>query len=106
GQLHAAVFSADALEIVRGQPDARRHFLDAGIVSLHPPFVQVLADYNRVIKQKNALLQSARDDGHHIEKARELLRPWNEQLATLAARIHRSRVRFVERLNEVLEKKL
>jgi DNA replication and repair protein RecF len=106
GQLHAVVFNADELEIVRGQPDARRRFLDAGIVSLHPPFVQVLADYNRIIKQKNALLQSARHDGHSIEKTRELLEPWNEQLVTLAARIHRSRVRFVERLNEVLEKKL
>src|SRR5580765_770697 len=62
GQLHAVVFNSDELEIVRGLPDARRRFLDAGIVSLHPPFVQVFADYNRVIKQKNALLQSARDE--------------------------------------------
>jgi len=106
GQLHAVVFNASELEIVRGQPDARRRFLDAGIVSLHPPFVQVLADYSRVIKQKNALLQSARDDGHSIERTRELLAPWNEQIVTLAARIHRSRIRFVERLNEVLERKL
>lgn len=106
GQLHAVVFNADELEIVRGQPEARRRFLDAGIVSLHPPFVQVLADHSRVIKQKNALLQSARDDGRSVDETRELLVPWNEQLATLAARIHRSRVRFVERLNQVLEKKL
>ena len=106
GQLHAVVFNADELEIVRGQPDARRRFLDAGIVSLHPPFVQVMADYGRVIKQKNALLQQARDSDRSVEHARELLVPWNEQLAVLAARIHKSRIRFVERLNEVLEKKL
>lgn len=106
GQLHAVVFNADELEIVRGQPDARRRFLDAGILSLHPPFIQVLTDYNRVIKQKNALLQSARDESVSAAKARELLEPWNEQLVTLADRIHRSRVRFVDRLNEVLEKKL
>ena len=106
GQLHAVVFNADELEIVRGQPDARRHFLDAGIVSLHPPFVQVLTDYNRVIKQKNALLQSARDSGQMIEKTADMLEPWNEQLAILAAKIHKGRTRFVERLNEVLEKKL
>ena len=106
GQLHAVVFNADELEIVRGQPDARRQFLDAGILSLHPPFVQVFTDYNRVIKQKNSLLQSARDDGHSTDKTRELLEPWNEQLVTLAARIYKARVRFVERLNEVLEKRL
>ena len=106
GQLHAVVFNSDELEIVRGQPDARRRFLDAGITSLHPPFVQVLADYNRVIKQKNALLQNARDNEQSMEKTADMLEPWNTQLATLAAKIHRARVRFIERINEVLEKKL
>ena len=106
GQLHAVIFNSDELEIVRGHPDARRRFLDAGIVSLHPPFTQTFADYNRVIKQKNALLQSARDKEYSLEKTAEILQPWNEQLSALAARIHRGRTRFVERLNEVLEKKL
>lgn len=106
GQLSAVVFNSDELEIVRGQPDARRRFLDAGIVSLHPPFVQVFSDYNRVIKQKNALLQSARENEVPIEKVAENLQPWNEQLARLAARVNRARLRFIERINEVLEKKL
>ncbi len=106
GQLHAVVFNADELEIVRGLPDSRRRFLDAGIVSLHPPFVQVFADYNRVIKQKNALLQTARDSGDTVGKTSERLEPWNSQLAPLAAKIHKARVRFIERINEVLEKKL
>ena len=106
GQLHAIVFNMDELEIVRGLPDTRRRFLDSGVVSLHPPYVQVLADYNRVIKQKNSFLQQARDDGRAADAVHELLQPWNEQLATLATRIHRSRVRFVERLNEMLEKQL
>ncbi|MEP6946976.1 MAG: DNA replication and repair protein RecF [Acidobacteriota bacterium] len=106
GQLHAVVFNSDELETVRGQPDARRRFLDAGIVSLHPPFVQTFSDYSRVIRQKGALLQTARESEFSVEKTAELLAPWNKQLAALAARIHRARVRFVERLNQVLEKKL
>ncbi len=106
GQLHAVVFNSDELEVVRGLPDSRRRFLDAGIVSLHPPFVQVFADYNRVIKQKNALLQSARDGEFSTEKISEMLAPWNTQLATLAVKINKARLRFVERINEVLEKKL
>ena len=93
-------------EIVRGMPDARRKFLDGGIVSIHPPFVQTLADYNRVIRQKNSLLQSARDNEFSLEKTAEMLQPWNEQLIHLAARIHKARIRYIERLNEVLEKKL
>ncbi|MGI8812656.1 MAG: DNA replication/repair protein RecF [Pyrinomonadaceae bacterium] len=106
GQLHAVVFNSDELEIVRGQPDARRRFLDGTIVAIHPPFVKTIADYNRVIKQKNSLLQNARDNEFSVEKAAGQLAPWNEQLVTLAAKIHRSRVRIVQRLNEALECKL
>ncbi len=106
GQLHAVVFNSDELEIVRGNPEARRKFLDGGIVSIYPPFIQTLTDYNRVIRQKNSLLQSAQANEFSVEKTAELLEPWNEQLIALAARIHKARIRFVERLNEVLEKKL
>ena len=106
GQLHAVIFNSDELEIVRGNPDARRKFLDGGIVSIYPPFIQTLTDYNRVIRQKNSLLQSAQENKFSVDKVGELLEPWNEQLITLAARIHKARIRFVERLNEVLEKKL
>lgn len=106
GQLHAVVFNSDELEIIRGNPDARRRFLDAGIVSLHPPFVRVFADYNRVIKQKNTLLGHAQNEAMALDKVAESLGPWNEQLATLATRIHKARLRFVERVNEVLEKRL
>lgn len=106
GELHAVIFNSDELEIVRGLPDARRKFLDGGIVSIYPPFVQTLTDYNRVVRQKNSLLQSAQDNGFSLEKVAELLEPWNEQLIHLATRIHKARIRYIERLNEVLEKKL
>ena len=83
GQLHAVVFNADELEIVRGNPDARRKFLDTAIVSIHSPYVQTLSDYSRVIRQKNSLLQTARDKGYSIEKVGELLAPWNDQIECL-----------------------
>ncbi len=106
GQLHAVLFNSDELEIVRGGPEARRKFLDGGIVSIYPPFVQTLADYNRVIRQKNSLLQTAQKDEYSLDEAAERLEPWNEQLIQHATRIHKARVRYVERLNEDLEKKL
>lgn len=105
GEMHAVIFNSDELEIVRGTPEARRKFLDGGIVSIYPPFIQTLTDYNRIIRQKNSLLQSAQENGFSLEKTSELLEPWNEQLITHATRIHKARLRFVERLNEVLEKK-
>jgi DNA replication and repair protein RecF len=54
GQLHAVAFTADELEVVRGAPDARRRFLDRGVISLHPSYVQTIGDYSRVIKQRIA----------------------------------------------------
>src|SRR5512134_4031033 len=81
-QLNAVVFNSDELEIVRGLPEARRRFLDSGIVSLHPPFVQTFTDFHRVLRQKNALLQKARDAGSSVQQVAGALEPWNEQLAS------------------------
>ena len=106
GELHAVIFNADELEVVRGTPENRRRFLDDSITAIHPPYVQTLTDYNRVIRQKNTLLQAARDREYSLDKTADALEPWNEQLAALAAKVHRSRVRYVERLNEALEKDL
>lgn len=106
GQLQAFVFNSDELGIVRGAPDARRKFLDGGIVSIFPPFVQTLSDYNKVIRQKNSLLQKARKDEMSTETVADLMMPWNDQLVTLAGKIHKARVRFVERINAVLERRL
>lgn len=106
GQLHAVIFNSDELEVVRGTPDARRKFMDAAITAIHPPYVQIVADYNRVIKQKNTLFQRARDADMPFAQVSVHIEPWNEQLVVLAARVHRSRTRIVERLNEVLEQRL
>src|SRR5688500_12501695 len=86
-QLHVVAFTADALEAVRGGPEARRQFLDRGVVSLHHTYIQTLADYQRVVKQKNRLLQDIAESESSLDKARELIEPWNRQLAALGASI-------------------
>ncbi|HEY0005047.1 MAG TPA: DNA replication/repair protein RecF [Pyrinomonadaceae bacterium] len=106
GQLHAVAFTADELEIIRGAPEARRRFIDRGVVSLHPAYVQTLADYNRVIKQKNRLLQDAADSEMSTERVMEIIAPWNEQLVVLSAEIHRARTEYIERLRNALESRL
>src|ERR687889_2821638 len=105
-QLHVIPFTADELEVVRGGPDARRRFLDRGVVALHHSYVQTLADYQRVIKQKNRLLQDISESETNIDNARELIEPWNEQIVALGAVIHRARRDYVERLARSLEQRL
>ena len=105
-QLHAVWFTADELEVVRGGPEARRNFLDRGVTSLHPPYAQTITDYSKVIKQKKRLLQQALDGQIRLEELRELIAPWNSQLISLAAQIHRARTRYLALLTEALEQNL
>lgn len=104
--LYAVCFTADELEVIRGGPEARRSFLDRGAISLHPPYAQTIADYNKVIKQKKRLLQQAAEDRVTLEALANLVQPWNEQLISLATQIHRARIRYVELLNEALDHNL
>lgn len=106
GQLHIVSFNADELEVIRGAPEARRKFLDRGVVSLHHAYVQTLADYQRVLRQKNRLLQDAADAELSHEETAERIAPWNEQLVALSAEIHRSRTEYVARINAALEGRL
>jgi DNA replication and repair protein RecF len=105
-QLHVVAFTSDELEVVRGGPDARRKFLDRGVVSLHHSYVQTLVDYQRVVKQKNRLLQDASETEADLESVRELIEPWNEQIAVLGSEIHRARNDYVERLKGSLQQRL
>jgi DNA replication and repair protein RecF len=105
-QLHAVWFTADELEVVRGGPEARRNFLDRGVTSLHPPYAQTIADYHKVIKQKKRLLAQSLDGQMRSEELAELIAPWNSQLLSLAAQIHRARMRYVALLREALEQNL
>jgi DNA replication and repair protein RecF len=106
GLLQVFAFTSDQLEVVRGMPEARRHFIDRGVASLRPAYVQTVSDYNKVIKQKNRILQDAAEREARLDDTENLIAPWNEQLAHLGAEIHNARVDYTERLNQALERTL
>src|SRR5215813_2515422 len=103
-QLQVFTFTAADLDVVRGMPEARRRFLDRGVASLRPAYLRTIADYAKVIKQKNKILQTAAEMEFGLEKTAELIAPWNDQLVTLATMIHRQREDYVANLNNVLER--
>jgi DNA replication and repair protein RecF len=105
-QLQIFSFTASDLEVVRGTPEARRRFLDRGISSIRASYLRTIADYNRVIKQKNKVLQAANENEFSLDKTEDLIGPWNEQLVKLGGMIHREREEFVAGLNGVLERQL
>ncbi len=106
GQLQVFAFTSDELEVVRGMPEARRRFIDRGVASLRPTYIQTLSNYKRVLKQKNRILQDSAESGMGLAETRDLVAPWNEQLVDLAHQIHQSRTDYIERINEVLERGL
>jgi DNA replication and repair protein RecF len=105
-ELYVVALTADELEVVRGQPDARRRFIDRGVASLQPSYSQTLADYSRVIKQKNRILQDSLDRELGLAETEDLMVPWNAQLVGLAGKIHRARVDYVECLNQTIERRV
>ena len=60
GILRSVLFAPEDLALVRGDPGERRRFLDELLVARHPRYAGVRADYDRVLKQRSALLKSAR----------------------------------------------
>ncbi|HEU4875259.1 MAG TPA: DNA replication and repair protein RecF [Pyrinomonadaceae bacterium] len=105
-QLQVFSFTAADLDVVRGMPEARRRFLDRGISSLKPAYLKTLSDYNKVIKQKNRVLQLANENELGPEKVDDLLAPWNEQLVRLGVLIHQARTEYVAGLNSALAQQL
>jgi DNA replication and repair protein RecF len=59
GALRTVLFAPEDLALVRGDPSERRKFLDDLLVSRHPRYAGVRSDYDRVLKQRNALLKTA-----------------------------------------------
>jgi len=105
GNLDAIAFTADEMEIVRGAPEARRRFLDRGVFGVLPSYLGTLNEYNRVLKQKNALLREASDADNSL-KYHPLIETWNEQLVLLGTEIHAARTAYVAKLNAALNASL
>lgn len=91
------LFAPEDLALVRGEPSGRRRFLDQLLVQLVPRFAGVIADYERVLKQRNSLLKSAR--GARVSgDALSTLDLWDERLVELGSAIIDGRADLVERL--------
>jgi len=93
----SVLFAPEDLALVRGEPAGRRRFLDQLLVQLVPRFAGVLADYDRVLRQRNTLLKSAR--GARVADGRlSTLELWDERLIDLGSEIIVGRQDLVERL--------
>ncbi|WP_136042561.1 MULTISPECIES: DNA replication/repair protein RecF [unclassified Microbacterium] len=96
---HVVLFAPEDLQIVRGDPSARRRFVDQLLIQRIPRISAVLADYDRVLKQRNALLKSARARGIRGEGL-STLDVWDDKLVALGSEIITARQRLAADLQQ------
>jgi DNA replication and repair protein RecF len=100
GNLHVLAFTNEHLAIVRAGPKERRAFLDRAMITLYPGHLRLLADFGRVVKQRNRILSLARASGKAVDS--RLLESWDETLIQEGARIVWNRYRYVDELKREL----
>lgn len=97
----SVMFAPEDLSIVRGDPSVRRRFLDEGLIARFPAAAGVIADYERVVRQRTTLLKTARSTGKR-DAVRATLDVWDERLVDLGSRIVAERALLVRDLGEPL----
>lgn len=111
GILRTVLFAPEDLALVKGDPDGRRRFLDELMVQVSPRMAGVLADHERVLRQRGALLKTAgaaRRGRRYRSTADDVdgegggdlrtLDVWDSKLAQTGAQVLAARVRLVEQL--------
>ncbi len=120
GQVRTVLFAPEDLALVKGDPSERRRFLDDLLVARQPRWAGARGDYDRILKQRNALLKSAApvlrgrgkqrrpveggDTASERESALHTLEVWNTQLAQVAAPLLYARLRLLRDLGPLLGK--
>jgi len=109
GTVRTVLFAPEDLAIVKGDPSERRRYLDELLVARFPRYAAVRADYDRVLKQRNALLKTAsaaRRQARSVQGSSALrtLDVWDAHLATAGAALLAGRHELVEALRPLLDK--
>jgi DNA replication and repair protein RecF len=98
GILKTVLFAPEDLALVKGDPSGRRRYLDDVMVSLLPHQSALRSDYERVLRQRNALLKSARAAGRFSSSHEATLDVWDQHLAEAGAALLAARILLVDKL--------
>jgi DNA replication and repair protein RecF len=105
GVLRAVLFAPEDLALVRGDPADRRRYLDDLATVRHPVIAAVRADYDKVLRQRTALLKSVSGARHRSDQgALDTLDVWDSRLAEYGAELMAARIDLVNELAPEVEK--
>ena len=95
--LNIIIFYPEDLELIKGSPEARRRFLNLELSQLNNNYLVILNDYNKLLKMRNDYLKSDIIDKSYLEIL-------TDYLIEKAIIIYKLRKKFIDRLNEKIEK--
>lgn len=98
GVIHLVFFSPEDLNIIKNGPSERRRFIDLELAQLDKLYLSDLANYNRIINQRNRLLK----DMYDREDLLSTLEIWDMQLADYGKKVIERREKFIEQINEII----
>ena len=87
-------FIPDELNLIKGNPEIRRKFIDSSISAVYPQYLSILSDYYKVVKQKNTVLKKG---GYEIS---DMIDIYNQKLAELGTIIIKYRVKFLKEIEK------
>ena len=96
GKINIVIFTPDDINIVKGDPEKRRKFLDMMISSLRPNYIHLLNRYKNIMEERNNYLKQIKFEG----KKEELLELWDEQLSEYSAKIYEYRKYFIDKIQK------
>ncbi|ROR43220.1 DNA replication/repair protein RecF [Kitasatospora cineracea] len=105
GVLRTVLFAPEDLALVKGDPGERRRFLDELLTARAPRLAGVRSDYERVLKQRNALLRTAamaRRAGGGKSADLATLEVWDGHLARAGAELTAFRIQLVAALQPLV----
>jgi len=100
GLIRTVTFAPEDLDLIRRDPSDRRAFMDSSLVQLKPRLAAVRSDYDRVLKQRNALLKSARSVKNPDLGTLDI---WDDQLVALGTELTIERLRLVAQLEPLIK---
>jgi DNA replication and repair protein RecF len=99
GVLRCVLFAPEDIAVVKGDPDQRRRYLDDLLAATRPRYAGVRADYDRVLRQRTALLKSAKARGRLPPGSLEV---WDDHLVSAGAELTAGRLRLVSEIRELV----
>ena len=95
GEFNAVYFSPDELKLIKDSPEERRRFMDMDISQTSKNYFYNLSRYDKILQSRNKLLK----EEFNKEIIKQTLPIWNEQLASIGAKIIFERIKFLNNLS-------